>query len=146
MKLTEIINQILLDKNLDVSQFAQNCDLQEGPVYKMLRGDTNRMSMKYAKKIHSRYPEYSILFLRGFEKKDNLDNNNGQEPTAEYHGSADDIIVNKVVKKLKPYLDDLAEIKENQERIIKLLAENALDMDEIKDLIEETHTVVVPKK
>ena len=70
MKPTNIINQILLEQGLEVSQFADKISANREPLYKILRGETKSISHKTAIKIVKAFPEYDINWIMGKVEKD----------------------------------------------------------------------------
>ncbi len=59
------IRKILADKKLTGASFAKALGLGKSGVYKMLRGETNKMNTETAKLISEKFPEYSYDWLIG---------------------------------------------------------------------------------
>jgi transcriptional regulator with XRE-family HTH domain len=99
------------------------------------------LSFNQVKKI-AQETGFSEDFSNLFETESN--ESKVSETTMSYGESdtIEDRIANRVVNKIKPMLEKLC--GENLE-IIKLLAEQALELDEIKDLVEQTKDKVVTK-
>lgn len=149
METPDIISTILREKQLDVQGLSAKTEVSDKDLYKMINGYTKTMGIKTANKINAVFPEYSIEFLR--KKKDNLESKESLKDSNEIN-SADrfeDIVARKVIAHFQPYLNKLLT---KNDKIIRELAEQSLDVDELKDdlseiksLMNETHQALVKK-
>lgn len=66
---TEILEQILKDKNLNYSDLAKEIGVDRSTFTKVINGDTKTISSNLSRKINARFPDITIEWLRGIEVK-----------------------------------------------------------------------------
>ncbi|MEM7487082.1 MAG: helix-turn-helix domain-containing protein [Bacteroidota bacterium] len=101
------LQDILNDIGISGTDFAQAIGVGKNAVYKLLRGDTKKITPDMAKKINNKYPQYAINFLLGLNriKKDTSNQNEDlasfvvNEPTPDY-AAHDDLEIEKFVDAL----------------------------------------------
>lgn len=72
--LQEIINK----SGLSPEDFAEEINYGKSSIYKVLRGDTKKISPKLATKISKKFPEYSREYLLSLNEKDKLGHLSGK--------------------------------------------------------------------
>lgn len=145
MELQQRIRKILKDNQLNIGELADKTGVKKNSLYKMNNGTSSNMSFDSAFKINSVFPNYSVEWLTG-EHQETAQTQLINEEEAAYKKTnltIEDIITRKLIKEIYPLLKKLS--KEN-ETIIKMLAENTLDIDELKDLAEKTNNAIYSKK
>lgn len=143
MDLRQRIRKICTDNNLNINQLSEETEVEKNPLYKMNNGTTKKMSYDSALKINSRFSQYSIEWLLGeIEENKETKETAAKEPEVAYGNSIEQIVALRVLKILEPILSELTD---KQEKILNNLSEQALNLDEIKDLIEDIHPAVVNK-
>lgn len=88
MKLSDKINKILLEQNLNQSQLSRVTGVNVSVVYNITRGDTKTMSNKTAYKINAKFPEYSYAWLKSEEIGFDIAQTNKQTVTLTKNGVA----------------------------------------------------------
>ncbi len=80
-KFEEILNEL----KLTPESFGITIGVGKSSIYKLLRGDTKKITKSFAEKINSKFPEYSIPYLLSlnFEGKQVSEFNNEEKLTEE---------------------------------------------------------------
>ena len=64
--LAENLKNILTDLQLTPEDFGLKIGVGKSTIYKMLRGDTKKLTNNMAQKINSFFPQYSVDYLKSF--------------------------------------------------------------------------------
>lgn len=67
MDLKDRINVILTENNINGAKLASILGLGKSGIYKILRGDTNKLQVETIDLINNKFPQYSKEWLRGEE-------------------------------------------------------------------------------
>jgi hypothetical protein len=130
MTVVEVINQILQDSGYNIAQLSEVTGIGIGPLYKMARGETGKISYISAKKISVAIPKYSVEFLRATDKKD-------YNPKIKETKSIDLLFAEAVTEKIRPLLSGAEENQkknlEQTDRMLEMIQHLVLDNDELRD-------------
>lgn len=66
----EKLDQLLTSLAITPEDFADEINVGKSAIYKLLRGDTKKITVLMAKKINQRYPQFSVEYLRSLNKSD----------------------------------------------------------------------------
>ncbi len=76
-------------------EFSLAIGMGKSAVYKILRGDTKKISDKLAKKIYEKFPKYTVSYLKSFNyEKDEMNIIRGTDGNIEVHKIVDIILAN----------------------------------------------------
>lgn len=132
MTVTEIINLIIQETGYDIAKLSEVTGIGIGPLYKMARGETKKISFNSATKINKALPQYSIEFLRGSDNKDKKEVSEDKPKS-----SIEEVIAEGVFNKLKPLLigsqQNHQSLFERTDVMLELLQHLVLDNDELRD-------------
>lgn len=72
--LIEELKKILIELKVTPEEFANNIGVGKSAIYKLLRGDTKKLTKNLAEKINAVYPNYQIDYLvsLNYPKKGNV--------------------------------------------------------------------------
>jgi hypothetical protein len=130
MTVVEVINQILQETGYDIAQLSEETGIGIGPLYKMARGETQKISYISATKISAALPKYSVEFLRRTDKKDN-------HVIIKEPKTIDLIFAEAVIEKIRPLLSGAEENQkknlEQTDRMLEMIQHLVLDNDELRD-------------
>lgn len=59
----ENFNNLIVKTGLTPEQFSQHIDVGKSTVYKIIRGDTKKISMSMANKINKAFPQFSVEYI-----------------------------------------------------------------------------------
>lgn len=138
MTVVDVINELLQLYNLDIAGLAKKTGISIGPLYKMARGETSKISYQSAIKINRAFPEFSVEYLRSTDKQDNKTLSKRDMPSK---NSMEELLAATVFEKLKPLLKfsqaNQQTIIESNTSMLGILQHLVLDMDEMKDRMEQ---------
>lgn len=126
------IESLITNLALTPEEFADNIGVGKSTIYKLIRGDTKKITVSMAKKINSAFPEYSVDFLLSFNKVEkSVGESYFQDIISEKppKKSSNDVCdIEKEVKHLKQINSQLKENNQTLKNMISIL------QDKIKDL------------
>lgn len=67
----EKFRTFLTEIQLTPEEFSATIGVGKSAVYKILRGDTKKISERLAQKIHKNFPKYTVDYLKSFNYNDN---------------------------------------------------------------------------
>lgn len=106
-KLQVIINQL----ELTPEEFSIKIGVGKSSIYKILRGDTKKITRTLAEKINSAFPQYTIKELLSYNYS-TLSDTKTNEPGSVYNGSLFKLVYETIL-----YHDDLMKIEQYKNHI-----------------------------
>ena len=70
--ISDHVRKIINKAGLSPEEFATTLGVGKSSIYKLLRGDTHKLTVRMARKISSKYPDYTVESLLSLNGEDRL--------------------------------------------------------------------------
>ncbi|MDD7888042.1 hypothetical protein [Flavivirga sp. 57AJ16] len=104
MRLSKKIERLINELQLSPEKFGDKIGAGKSSIYKLLRGDTKKLTSKMAAKINSAFPQYSLEYLNGLNYDTSKDNTKEPDPNYKKIGQKE---IDFIIEALENNFDEL---------------------------------------